>query len=263
MNRFIVLFALALIWIGADLWTKQLAVDNLASRSSRWDHSIEYTVEADQAGLTVEQWCVQELGTDLDDELEARTLRAVYRSTADDDGESENEEWLSPTTLLAEGDRLRINYRSVTVVPGFWNHIYVQNFGAAWGMFSERNESFRKPFFIIISIIAVVVMISILRTLAPGQWLLAGALASIVGGAIGNFIDRLRYGYVIDFIDWYITWGGDEKHWPTFNIADVAISVGVTLIALQMLFVKEPPAASTENAPEPDSDASGDDAPAA
>jgi signal peptidase II len=74
-------------------------------------------------------------------------------------------------------------------------------------------------------------------------------LALIVGGALGNFVDRIRFGYVVDFIDWYVTLGGRERHWPTFNIADVCISVGVTLMILQSFFVKEPGDKAAEPTP--------------
>jgi signal peptidase II len=247
MNRYITLILLALVWIVADQWTKQVAVDTLSSHTSRWQHHLERTVSDDDAGLNVEQWCQQNLGTDLEDPEEARSLRTVYRVSAP--ATLEEPEWLTATSILAAGDVLHVRHRQVTIVPGFWNHIYVQNFGAAWGMFSQASESFRKPFFFGISILAVIIMISILRTLQPGQWVMASALASIIGGAIGNFIDRIRYGYVIDFIDWYVTWGGEEKHWPTFNIADVAISVGVGLMAITMLFVKEPQEPGSDKTP--------------
>jgi len=68
------------------------------------------------------------------------------------------------------------------------------------------------------------------------QYRLISALALVLGGAIGNLIDRIAYGYVIDFIAWHI----EDKYWPTFNIADVAISVGVGLMAIELIFGYRP-----------------------
>jgi signal peptidase II len=106
-------------------------------------------------------------------------------------------------------------------------------------MFSKHSEAFRIPFFITVSIVAMGFVMSIFRKLREDQYLLIVTLSFIVAGAIGNFVDRMRFGYVVDFIDWYVAWGGRDRHWPTFNIADVWISCGVTLMIIQSLFVKD------------------------
>lgn len=249
MNKYLLLALLVVFWVTGDLYTKHLAQAQLASYSSRWEHPMVMQVNDDDAGKTVREWCVDELGTTLEDPEEAWSINRVW--LVPDTGSPMP---LQSSDTVQAGDTLQIRHRQVTVVPGFWNHVYVQNFGAAWGMFSQQSEAFRKPFFIIISIIAVIVVMFIYRNLKPGQWLLATALGSIVGGAIGNFIDRIRYGYVIDFIDWYVVWNGDAKHWPTFNIADVGISVGVTLMLLDIVFGQhdEPAKPTTPKSPESD-----------
>jgi signal peptidase II len=114
-------------------------------------------------------------------------------------------------------------------VENFFNITYIRNKGAAFGFLADT--SFRLPFFILISIIAVVVIIGIFRKLRPEQKLTAVSLSLIFAGALGNLIDRIRLGEVIDFLDahWY------EHHWPSFNVADSAICVGVFLIAIDML----------------------------
>lgn len=124
---------------------------------------------------------------------------------------------------------------SVPFVPGFWNWRYVENPGAAWGLLADAPASIRLPFFYGISLAAIVFILVYFRRLAPDQRLLGVALSLVLGGAIGNFIDRLHLTYVIDFIDWYI----GQSHWPTFNIADAGISVGVALLILDMVLHRE------------------------
>ncbi len=119
----------------------------------------------------------------------------------------------------------------VKVVEGFWNWRYAENKGAAWSLFAKSGDNFRLPFLIGVSIAAVFFIINFVRKLEPEQKLLMWALSLICGGAIGNLIDRVYLGYVIDFIDWYI----GRSHWPTFNVADAAISTGVGLILLSMI----------------------------
>ena len=120
----------------------------------------------------------------------------------------------------------------VEVVGDFWHFRYVENPGAAFGFLSRSDSPWRTPFFLVVAVIACFVVISLYRESKPSQVILRLALAMILGGAIGNFIDRLRLGYVIDFIDWH--WY-DAYTWPTFNIADSGISVGVVLMFVEML----------------------------
>lgn len=234
MNKYVIFFLLIIVSVAADVVTKRWAENNLASYSSRWEHPLEIEVSEEHAGKSVTVFCEDALGMDRENPDEFRTALSVYRVR--EEGAPRGP--LLPDQEVQEGDLLQIRHHQQTVVPGFWNHIYVQNFGAAWGMFSERNESFRRPFFLGVSIVAVIVVFGIFMGVKDEQWLLTTALALIVGGALGNFIDRVRYGYVVDFIDWYITTGGDEKHWPTFNVADIAITIGVALMIIELLFGK-------------------------
>jgi signal peptidase II len=107
-----------------------------------------------------------------------------------------------------------------------------------------RNASptFRIPFFIIVSLLAIGLIIWFFRRIELHKRLLPLAVSLVLGGAVGNLIDRVRMGKVVDFIDWYLTIGGKERHWPTFNVADAAITVGVILLILEMFigFKKEP-----------------------
>ena len=136
-------------------------------------------------------------------------------------------------------------------VTSFWQHRYTQNRGAAWGVLAGAGEQFRVPFFYLVSIAAVIFIFSYYRKLRTDQRYLQVALALVLGGAIGNAIDRVLRGYVIDFIDWHWfdpNWLHPALHWPTFNVADSGITVGLAMLFLEMIFVKKP-AAGTNAAP--------------
>src|SRR5947207_3559071 len=146
------------------------------------------------------------------------------------------------------------NPESVRVAP-FWQHRYTQNRGAAWGVLSGAGERFRVPFFYLVSLVAVIFIFSYYRKLRNDQRYLQIALALVLGGAIGNAIDRVLRGYVIDFIDWHWfdpNWLRPSLHWPTFNVADSGITVGLVMLFLEMLFAKkaakEPAAAAPRKA---------------
>lgn len=126
-------------------------------------------------------------------------------------------------------DRAMDLHQSIPVIPNCFSITYIRNKGAAFGFLA--NTSFRLPFFIFISIVAVIVIIIAYSKLRKDQKLAMLSLAMILAGAVGNLIDRIRLGEVIDFLDVY--WG--NYHWPAFNIADSAICVGVFLLALDML----------------------------
>jgi signal peptidase II len=111
--------------------------------------------------------------------------------------------------------------------PG-WRMTYVENPGAAWGLFRGFSERARNVFFTIISLVAVAFILGYYRKLRDGQRYNQLALAFLLSGAVGNFVDRLARRYVIDFIDWY----AGNWHWPTFNVADSLIVVGVAMLLL-------------------------------
>ena len=116
------------------------------------------------------------------------------------------------TAVESPCDRRRGLCPRVKVVEGFWNWRYAENKGAAWSLFAKAGDAFRLPFLIGVSIAAVFFIINFIRKLEPEQKLLMWSLSLICGGAIGNLIDRVYLGYVIDFIDWY----AGTYHWPTF-----------------------------------------------
>src|SRR5215218_2737844 len=129
--------------------------------------------------------------------------------------------------------------RPYYVLPDYWHFRYVENPGAAWGLFGGLPEGVRRPFFHLVSLAALGFILWMYVRLEPGQRLVRVALALVAGGALGNFVDRLLRGYVIDFIDWH--WRNQPGlRWPTFNVADVAICVGVGLMLLDALRVRRP-----------------------
>lgn len=112
------------------------------------------------------------------------------------------------------------------------NIIHTVNYGAAWSMFDDWGGSQRWMLSALAVVISIAITVWLRRLPLANQRLLIGGLVLILGGAIGNVIDRLRLGHVIDFID--VHWG--LSHFPAFNVADMAISVGAGLVILDSLF---------------------------
>jgi signal peptidase II len=126
---------------------------------------------------------------------------------------------------------------SVTVISQYFNITYVRNTGAAFGILRDSLASFREMFFLLMPPVAMVIIVTILRGVANKDRMQVLALSLIFGGAAGNYIDRLRFGYVIDFLDFHLR---DFYSWPSFNVADSAIVVGVCMLLLLMALVKQP-----------------------
>ncbi|MDI1275902.1 MULTISPECIES: signal peptidase II [Methylobacter] len=151
--------------------------------------------------------------------------------------------WLSLLALvLDQGSKLAIAgsmklYESIQIMP-FFKLTYVHNTGAAFSFLSEAG-GWQRWFFAGLALVISVVIAVWLTRLKKHETLLAVALALVLGGAVGNLIDRLAYGYVIDFLDvYYESW-----HWPAFNIADSAITLGVVLMLAEsfgLVHPKEP-----------------------
>ncbi len=131
--------------------------------------------------------------------------------------------------LVAKQIRL---YEVITVIPGFFNLTHVRNKGAAFSLFATMPDAFRRVFFITISLAAVAVIVFLLWK--THERLLIVAFSLIAGGALGNVTDRIRFGEVVDFIQWYVK----SYYWPSFNVADSAITIGVGLLAIDMLLQK-------------------------
>ncbi len=120
---------------------------------------------------------------------------------------------------------------SISVISGFFNLTYVRNFGAAFGIFADLPPIAREMFFLSMPPIAILIILAILRGVHEKDWWQILALSSVFAGAIGNYIDRLRFRYVIDFLDFHYK---EIYSWPAFNVADMAIVGGVMLLLLLM-----------------------------
>lgn len=119
-------------------------------------------------------------------------------------------------------------YHSIPVIDGLFSITYLRNRGAAFSFLSEA--SWRLPFFIVVTLAACCAILVVLKKMRHEQRMAQAALAMIFSGAVGNLIDRVRLGEVIDFLDVY--W--KSYHWPAFNVADSLICVGVALTALEL-----------------------------
>lgn len=127
-------------------------------------------------------------------------------------------------------------HESIPVIANLFSITYIRNPGAAFGFLSSSSSSFRFVFFGLTSVFAVGLLGMILVRMPKEDWMGRLSVAGILGGAIGNLLDRLRYGEVIDFLDFYI----NGYHWPAFNVADSAITVGVVFLILHFALEKEP-----------------------
>ncbi|MGA7827246.1 MAG: signal peptidase II [Geobacteraceae bacterium] len=139
-----------------------------------------------------------------------------------------------PLIVLDQATKLIINrtlalHSVIPVIPNFFDIVHARNQGAAFGVL--RDSSIRLPFLIGVSLLAAVVIVIVFRKLRPDQKLSAWGLSMVLSGALGNLIDRVRLGEVIDFLS--VHW--HEHYWPAFNIADSAICIGVGLLALDMI----------------------------
>ena len=122
-------------------------------------------------------------------------------------------------------------YQSIEIVPYFAHLTYLKNTGAAFGVLAGTRSPVRMVFFVLVSSVAIGCVLYLLKNLRPGRTSVVTSLALILGGAVGNLIDRLRMGEVIDFID--LHW--HHLHWPAFNVAVSSITIGVILLFIQMI----------------------------
>ena len=130
-------------------------------------------------------------------------------------------------------------YQSIEIIRGFFNITYIRNSGVAFGMFSNLKGSFIQIVFIAIYIIAIISILILYRETHGYSHI---ALSLIFSGAIGNLIDRIFRGEVVDFMDFH--W--QNYHWPAFNVADSCISVGVGLLMITIIISNEQRAMSNE-----------------
>ncbi|QOY90829.1 signal peptidase II [Paludibaculum fermentans] len=135
---------------------------------------------------------------------------------------------------------------TVAVIPGLFQIIHTRNTGIAFSMFADSTSSRGNPLLVLFSVAVMILVTSLLWTAckpaSKEHWTLRAALALVLGGAVGNLFDRIIFGSVTDFLDFF--WSG--HHFPIFNLADSAITVGAALLLLNLWMVRRP-AESREN----------------
>jgi len=120
---------------------------------------------------------------------------------------------------------------SIEVINGFFNLVHIQNPGIIFGIFSQSTHALRNYLLITGSLLAILFLLFFIRSLRERDFPLTVAISLILGGAIGNLVDRIIFEKVIDFLDFY--W--HSHHWPAFNMADSAITVGMVILVIQIL----------------------------
>jgi signal peptidase II len=125
-------------------------------------------------------------------------------------------------------------YHSIQIIPNFFHIIHIKNTGGAFGILSGFKGFSFKLLFIFFTVFTIGIVVFLYCKLKPNQNVPALGMSLIIGGAIGNLIDRIRLEGVVDFIDVHYY----SLHWPAFNVADSAISIGATLLAL-LIFLKK------------------------
>jgi signal peptidase II len=147
---------------------------------------------------------------------------------------------------------------TIELIPDHLGFTLAYNPGGAWGLFQSHSEYIRRPFFLLVSLLAIAFIINLYGRLTAGQRALKWGLPLVLGGALGNLSDRIVRSNVIDFIDYQAKWIESMNrliskvqkswvvtdHWPTFNVADIAICVGVGLMAVDMFTSRRGPSAS-------------------
>ncbi|GBC78969.1 Lipoprotein signal peptidase [bacterium HR09] len=124
-----------------------------------------------------------------------------------------------------------------TVVPGFFDLVHTRNRGVAFGLFSQAGPWSQAV--LLVLVVALVGFVAWQLFLQRHRWAARVGLSLIFGGALGNLADRLLRGEVVDFLDFYLSWGGRSYHWPAFNVADASITLGALwLLAFELFFAK-------------------------
>ena len=218
--KFLLVIFIVFAAVVLDQWSKQWADDSLSTMRYP-DHAVVLTVPDTAQNITLEQFIKET----YPDQPELNQKQMII-STTKEGGR------IFPTETLNPGDKIEIHNLSLTVIEGYFDYQYARNTGAAFSFMADKSPEFRKYFFGATSILAVLL---ILAYIGFSSWKkkkpLIIFLAIILGGAVGNILDRVRLGYVIDFISWHV----GEHYWPTFNVADVFVTCGVALLVIDLI----------------------------
>ncbi|MBO4351049.1 MAG: signal peptidase II [Proteobacteria bacterium] len=217
--KLIIAAFIVFIAVFLDQWTKNWAEDNLANVRFP-DHYVTLTVNEQNTGTAEDIIQKRYPGNS-----EYENKKILFNATL-------NNERIMPQTEIKPGETLELHQVGLTVIDGYYDYQYARNPGAAFSFLANATPKFRSVFFGITGILAMI-LIAVFIWLSSWKKnkVLILSLACVLGGAIGNVIDRFRLSYVIDFISWHV---GDH-YWPTFNIADVFVTGGVAFLILAML----------------------------
>ena len=138
--------------------------------------------------------------------------------------------WPKETVIATLGLHERI-----ILIEDFFSITYVRNPGVAFGLFSEWNATYRLPLLLAVSFAALLLIGYLLVKSRQDHWLMRAGLSMLAAGALGNFFERLIFGEVTDYLDFYI----GNYHWPTFNVSDVSITTGTGLILVSYYILKK------------------------
>lgn len=127
-------------------------------------------------------------------------------------------------------------HESIPVIHGFFNLTHIMNPGGAFGLFAGHSPEIRKFFFLFVSSLVALMILWLYQRTAQTHRILSFGLAAIFAGAVGNLIDRFRFGMVVDFLDFHL----GVFHWPAFNVADSAITIGMVVFVYHVIFNKVP-----------------------
>ena len=236
-KKILLVLFIVIVSVVPDQLSKQWASARLATQRSDFSQTFTVVVPDKFDGKTLTEYLTAELTGTQEGEITLIGSRFAF---------TENKR-LKPNSIVTKGQKIEIYRRTVTVIDGLCDFRYARNTGAAWSFLAEADSSFRRPFLISVTGLAILLVFFLLWKLDRDQHiLLVLGLASIVGGAIGNLIDRVQLDYVIDFIHCYY----NDLHWPTFNIADISITVGAVLVMYVMFFKMKKEEEEEENSKE-------------
>jgi signal peptidase II len=121
---------------------------------------------------------------------------------------------------------------AIEIIPGYLRLSFVRNSGVAFGLFEEIHSAWKPYILAVMAVVAIIVILVYSARMPLNRILLQGALAMTMGGILGNFADRVMHGSVVDFIEFHIN---ESFHWPTFNVADSAITIGIALLLIDAM----------------------------
>lgn len=224
LEKYGIFVAILLVGLGLDQWSKWYASKRLANGRLEDPHTMTLRVPESADGQSLRDYLAVELSANDASELD----RIAGNWVLGPDGAK-----IGAETKIEAGQLLEVVHRKVTVIPGFFEFEYAENRGAAFSFLAGSSAAFRLPILLGFSALALVFILYLLAGLRRDQRWMTIALSLVAAGAIGNLIDRVRLGYVIDFILW--KWQTAFR-WPNFNLADTFITVGVAIMLVCILF---------------------------